>query len=43
MVVLRDGMCPGLSEELVEAFRAADITTGRWVLIHLFTLVNLAS
>ncbi|CAB1316687.1 unnamed protein product [Coregonus sp. 'balchen'] len=28
MVVLRDGMCPGLSEELVVALRAADITTG---------------
>nr|XP_029527393.1 DNA repair protein RAD51 homolog 4 [Oncorhynchus nerka] len=27
MVVLRDGMCPGLSEELVVALRAADITT----------------
>uniref|UniRef100_A0A6Q2Y783 RecA family profile 1 domain-containing protein n=1 Tax=Esox lucius TaxID=8010 RepID=A0A6Q2Y783_ESOLU len=27
MVVLRDGMCPGLSEEMVVALRAADITT----------------
>ncbi|KAL0994597.1 hypothetical protein UPYG_G00124630 [Umbra pygmaea] len=27
MVVLREGMCPGLSEELVGALRTADITT----------------
>lgn len=29
MVVLREGMCPGLDEDLVRDLRAADIKTGQ--------------
>lgn len=31
MVVLREGMCPGLDEDLVRDLRAADIKTGQCV------------
>lgn len=31
MVVLREGMCPGLDEDLVRDLRAADIKTGQYV------------
>ena len=31
MVVLRDGMCPGLDEELIQALRAEDVKTGVFV------------
>lgn len=31
MVVLREGMCPGLDEDLLRDLRAADIKTGEFV------------
>lgn len=31
MVPLKDGMCPGLDEDLVRDLRAADIKTGVYV------------
>lgn len=31
MVVLREGMCPGLDEDLVRDLRAADVKTGQWM------------
>lgn len=29
MVVLREGMCPGLEEDLVRDLRSADVRTGK--------------
>ncbi len=50
MVVLREGMCPGLDENLVRDLRAADIKTGQnlcesvggsWTVLHLtLTLIK---
>lgn len=31
MVVLREGMCPGLDEDLLRDLRGADIKTGQFV------------
>lgn len=41
MVVLREGMCPGLDEDLVRSLRAADIKTGQYMAFEVTLIAGL--